>query len=72
MESAGKVLSFQSHPEYTLDFIQKFDSICMKMTENISEEKFQNIQKISKDFDSALVIQEINKYLRGVENIFYH
>lgn len=72
MEFGHKVLSFQAHPEYTLEFIQKFHSIGMKMRGNITEEKFEEIQNISNQFDSNLVIQEINKYLRGQDNIFYH
>ena len=72
MEFGRKVLSFQAHPEYTLEFIQKYHSIGMKSRGSITEEKFEEIQKISDEFDSSLAIDHINKYLRGQDNIFYY
>ena len=71
MEFGHKVLSFQSHPEYTLEFIKKFDSVCMRMTGSITDEQFEAIQAISQEFDSVLALEEINKYLRGKQNLFY-
>ena len=44
----------------------------MKSRGSITEEKFEEIQKISDEFDSSLAIDHINKYLRGQDNIFYY
>jgi GMP synthase-like glutamine amidotransferase len=69
MEFDGKILSFQGHPEYTLEFVKKFHLI--KHQRIISEERFQEILNLPEDsFDSFRVLEEINKYLRDQENIF--
>lgn len=67
---SNKILTFQGHPEFTVQFIKNFHLKSMKMRGNISDKKFEKLQKLSEDsFDSIEIISNLNFFLRtGLTN----